>query len=538
MNWNPFKKSIGKRIAERRPKPSVKTRSINDLQSEELLTKWNARATPFVNFTDQRQYQLVGRAREICLNNSYGKGALRILKHNVIGEHGIRFQSHVTLANGKLNMPVNDAIEKAWTDFSQSSMLDSAGQANLREFQRIALSSMVTDGEFFVRLMYDDDYEYGVKIQEIDALRIPAQSTSRYRYASSENVVYKNGILLDKKTQKPIYYYMNEDRITNYDVDVNVGDAIMAAEILHGFIKERVGQVRGVPLGQTSAATLYMIAKYAEAALQNARVGASKVGFLEQDASVAEPTQYQTDEDGEFITDADGNMIPESAVDKTDIDLSPGTINLLGQGMKFAAWSPEYPNNEFESFMRVMLREASVGYAVPYADMTGDLTSVNYSSIRQGALDTRENYKVLQDVLIEKLLAPLFRAWLPKAIEMGKIVVNGRPLELENIAMYMKPVWTPKRWGWIDPQSEARSNQIAVKMGWIAPSKVVANMGGDFEETMETLKNDMDIMKAKGIPETMIAGFFAEKGITAEEILMEIGEIIGMGGNQQNAETE
>lgn len=537
MNWNPFKKTIGKRIAESRAKSKISTRSVTDLQSEQLLTKWNARATPFVNFTDQKQYKLVGRAREICLNNSYGKGALRILKHNVIGEHGIRFQSHVTLPDGKLNMPVNTAIEQAWKDFSQASMLDTAGLANLREMQRICLSSMVTDGEFFIRLLYDDDYEYGVKIQEIDALRIPAQSTSRYRYAGSEKVVYKNGILLDKKTQKPLKYYLNEDRITNYDVDVNVGDAVNAAEILHGFIKERTGQVRGVPLGQTSASTLYMIAKYAEAALQNARVGASKVGFLEQSGDTAEPTRYMMDEDGEYILDEDGNMIPESAVDKTDIDLSPGTINLLGQGMKFAAWSPEYPNNEFESFMRVMLREAAVGYAVPYADMSGDLTSVNYSSIRQGALDTRESYKVLQDVLIEKLLMPLFRAWLPIAIERGKIKVEGRPLELADIADYLKPVWTPKRWGWIDPQSEARSNQIAVKMGWKAPSQVVKDMGGDFEEVVQTIKHDIEIMQESEIPDAIIAGIFAEKAPTAEEILAEIGQIMGMTGGD-NGDTE
>ena len=113
--WNPFRKSLGKTILDRRLRQlKINTRSVNDLGSEKLLQKWNARPTPFVNFTDQRHTKLVGRAREICLNNSYGQKALRILKNNVVGEFGMRLQSHVKLRTGTLDMEVNGAIEEAW----------------------------------------------------------------------------------------------------------------------------------------------------------------------------------------------------------------------------------------------------------------------------------------------------------------------------------------------------------------------------------------------------------------------------------------
>ena len=51
-----------------------------------------------------------------------------------------------------------------------------------------------------------------------------------------------------------------------------------------------------------------------------------------------------------------------------------------------------------------------------YADLSGDLTSVNYSSIRQGALENRENFKTLQKVIIFKFLYPLYKRWLGSAI--------------------------------------------------------------------------------------------------------------------------
>ena len=110
------------------------------------------------------------------------------------------------------------------------------------------------------------------------------------------------------------------------------------------------------------------------------------------------------------------------------------------------------------------------------------------------------------------------------------IRVNGRPLDIANIDMYCKPVWTPKRWGWIDPQSEARANQIAIKSGLKPVSQIIKEMGGDPEEIWETYAQDIETMKAKNIPETIIAGIYAEKPPTTDEILQEIGDILGIGG--------
>ena len=267
-----------------------------------------------------------------------------------------------------------------------------------------------------------------------------------------------------------------------------------------------------------------MIGKYAEAALQNARVGASKVIFFEQKDSVPEPIQHRTDDDGNLLLDADGNPIPESAIDKSEIDLTPGSANMLPPGFNVSPYSPEYPRSEFESYMRTMLQFAAIGFSVPYADMSGDLSSVNYSSIRQGALEIRENYKMLQMVLVNKFLNPLFRRWLASSLLGSRIMVNGKPLMIDKINQYNKPVWTPKRWAWIDPKSEASANATAVKTGLKAPSQIIKEMGGDPEEVWETIKTDMDTMEAKGIPKEIIAGIFAEKAATVEEILGEIME--------------
>ena len=50
---------------------------------------------PFVRFTDANQTKLVAQSRDMIANSTKGDTAMRILKHNIIGENGIRFVSQV-----------------------------------------------------------------------------------------------------------------------------------------------------------------------------------------------------------------------------------------------------------------------------------------------------------------------------------------------------------------------------------------------------------------------------------------------------------
>ena len=93
------------------------------------------------------------------------------------------------------------------------------------------------------------------------------------------------------------------------------------------------------------------------------------------------------------VLDADGNMIPIDPLDETTINTEAGSMNIMPHGYSLQTFDTEYPDAQYEGFIRSNNREVASGYAVPYADLTGDLSDVNYSSIRQGALEVRENYK-------------------------------------------------------------------------------------------------------------------------------------------------
>lgn len=534
--WNPFRKLIGSKLAKDyttsrvNPNPRIQ-RSVKDTETDQLVSAWSSRATPPVNFTDLHQSKMVGRARDICINNSYGKAALRVLRQNVVGENGIRMQSHVKTDKGDLDRDINSAIEERWAKYTKAINFDVAGRKNLKGFLYVAFNSMITDGEFFLRKHMEPS---GIKWQEIDAMRIPPSASNRYRL-KSEGQVYKNGIIFSEETGKPLYYCLNRDRIDYYEMQPDrFTHHVPAGEMLHGFQQESMGQCRGIPLGQTTSETLYMIGKYAEAALKNAQVGARKLGFFTQSTHEPPPTTAKVDDEGNPVTDDEGNVIIRNVMDGLKLDLKHGSINSLPPGVDFSAFEPEYPNNEYEAFMKVMLRGTSVGFSIPYSDISGDLSDVNYSSMRQGALEIRANYRILQDFLILYFMEPIFMEWLVFELMHGLIMVNGSTLTIDMIDRLHKPVFTAKRWAWIDPRAEAIANQIAIKQGLKSPSQIIKEMGGDPEQVWESIKQDIETMKGLGLPEEFVYGIFAHQPATVHDLIEQVYASSGDGINDMS----
>ena len=68
-----------------------------------------------------------------------------------------------------------------------------------------------------------------------------------------------------------------------------------------------------------------------------------------------------------------------------EASLEPGTMQRLkpGQDVRFA--EPADAGSSYEGFFRNQLRAVATAAGVTYEQLSGDLTQVNYSSIRAGA---------------------------------------------------------------------------------------------------------------------------------------------------------
>lgn len=451
---------------------------------------WGATPTSPDAFITLRHSYLVGRSREQWSNNDYVRAFVRLVRQNVVGEHGIKMQAKATTPRGKLDKDVNDALEAEWCEWGKVGNCDVTGQLSWRDVQCLAAETAARDGEFIIRKIYGADAgPHGFALQMIDAQRLPAQYENA-RYSDNGNFI-RHGIEFNRYGRPVAYHFSSTDEWDAYYYSYAGRGFVRvpADEIIHKFVHEMVGQRRGLPWASTSLFRLHHLQGFEDAAVQNARAGASKMGFI----------QYK---DG-FGPEAD-----EDTDVAATIDAEPLSFHELPEGAEFKEFAPQYPNGEFAVFHKAMLRGAATGMGVLYNNMAGDLEGVNFSSIRQGTLDEREHWKDLQQWIKESLSEPVYEAWLKYKLLSGAIKrKNGTPLPADKIATYRQVAWQPRRWAWIDPRADVDANVQLMRAGLISPSAIIREAGRDPEHVFTEFAADLEAMKAAGISDEYITLF-------------------------------
>lgn len=471
--------------------PSTAKRFGLDAQGQSFVSKWQTYSTPARMFIARNQRKLVARSRDIIMNNDYGRAFMRMVIQNVIGEKGIKFQASARLNDGTLDTETNEAIEKAWSDWSTDMYCDLAEEDSFVDMQQALITSLCTDGEFFTRIHTDQSSKYRMRLQVLDAQRCSPIETRTYQDGKKEKI--SNGVVLEPKSGKAVAYLFSGEHTNDnyYDDSTHRYDRIPASEIVHGFLKERIGQKRGLPIIHTALNRTYSLDKYEEAALQSARVGAAKAGFLTWNDEIP------PDEEG---------------LDGMEMSADPNSFTELPPGLGIESWDPTYPHDQYETFTRSMLRAISTGMGVSYHGLANDLTDVNYSSIRQGSLEDRENWKLMQEWFIRKFCWKIYRVWLPTQLRNGSIKTEkGRILTLLDLPRCMEVTWTGRRWDWIDPKSEAIANVEQIRHFLVSPSQIIRDLGRDPQEVWRQIAQDIESMKKAGIPEELILDALSNK---------------------------
>lgn len=60
------------------------------------------------------------------------------------------------------------------------------------------------------------------------------------------------------------------------------------------------------------------------------------------------------------------------------MDASPGTFAQLAAGQDFKEFDPQYPNGEFDSFHKAVLKGIASGLGVSYTALSNDLEATSY----------------------------------------------------------------------------------------------------------------------------------------------------------------
>lgn len=472
------------------PKKRVLMRSLAQMFKASTTTEkdsWGSTPMSPDVFITLRQPVLVARSREQWSNNDYVRSFIRLVRQNVVGPQGVKLQAKAKTPRGKSDADANDAIETAWCEWGTKGNCDVTGQLSWREIQCMAMETTARDGEFIARKVYGADAgPMGFALQLVDPQRLSVKYEN-YKFGNNGHFI-RQGIEFNRYGRPVAYHFTSMDEWDAYYYSINGKGfvRIPAEEIIHGFVHEMVGQRRGLPWAGTSLFRLHHLQGFEDAAVQNARASATKMGFIQY----KEGFGPQCDDD-----------------QPVEIEAEPLAFHELPEGAEIADWNPNYPSGEFATFNKAMLRGAAAGMGVLYNNLAGDLEGVNFSSIRQGTLDEREHWKELQQWLIETLVAPVYAEWLKFSLLAGTIKVKNRPLPPEKLKVYSEVEWQGRRWAWIDPRADNDANISAMRAGLKSPSQIIRESGRDPEEVYREIADDLQAMKDAGIDEDTIEMF-------------------------------
>lgn len=440
------------------------------------------------------QRALVARSREQATNNDFMKAYIRLQRLNIVGPTGIAFHS-MAMKGNKPDKRARNAVENAWKKWGKANNCDITGIQGWTGIQKQAIDTVVRDGESFIQIVYGKDVgPMGVALRLIDPQRCPIEYTVD-AVAGGSNYI-RQGVEFNQYGRPVAYHFTDEYTDRNnvgYQYNGRSYTRIPAAEIVHLFVPEFPSQKRGLPWMATGLFRAKQTQAMEDAAVVNARVGAAKMGFI----------QFKDGTGPEYDADDDEDL---------SIDAEAGTFPVLPSGAEFKEFAPQYPQGEFGVFIKHLLHGFAAGGGVSYHSLTGDLESVNLSSIRQGVLDEREGYKEKQEWLREHLCERIFEAVFPRILLAGLVIDdNGVALPASKLAVYSVCRWQPRRWQWIDPAKEVAAAESWKNNMLTSPSQLIREQGRDPEQVFQEFGQDIKAMKAAGIPDGIIASALGQK---------------------------
>lgn len=157
------------------------------------------------------------------------------------------------------------------------------------------------------------------------------------------------------------------------------------------------------------------------------------------------------------VVDADGNRVEQ---------FEPGLI-AYARGGKDIRFNQPPATGGYGEYKRASLHTISAGFRVPYELLTGDLSQVNYSSIRAGLVEFRRQIDAVQwQLFIPMFCAPVWRWFTEAAWAAGQIPSPTVPVE-----------WSPPKFEAVDPQKDAMANLLSIRSGTMTLAEVIARQG-------------------------------------------------------------
>lgn len=417
------------------------------------------------------------RSRQLCQDNPHAAGYLRSLKDNVAGPHGMQFAPRVFTDSGDLDTKVTRELKRGFKAWGKKGVCTTDKQLSWVALQRLIVATCARDGDFLAIHRRGFKNLFGYALQLIDADQLDESYNVEPNTPGGNRIVM--GIEVDSDSAPVAFHFWDRHPSERYG---RQRVRVPAKDVLHVYVVERPGQLRGIPWLAPAMVRLKMLDAYEDAHITAARVGVVKPWWVVETEAPA----------GSSPGDAKSE---EKAEEKIQMELEPGMGGLIPFGYDVKFTDAKFPSNSFSEFAKSCLRSIASGIGIAYNTFANDLEGVNYSSMRGGSLNERDGYRALHVWLAESANEPIFAAWLPQAMAYRALRLPSQdPMDYLEAGQFYG-----RGWDWYDPEKDisAFEREYALKLNSL--QRVARERGRDLEEVFAEIAQEQELASEWGL---------------------------------------
>ncbi len=426
--------------------------------------------------------------RDLTRNSALGRAIVTTKVTSVIG-YGLTPNPQI---NRKvLNLTDDQANEyesiyKAeWDLWAGTTACDLKRELNFAQLQSLVFRSMLDSGDIFVTTPVTERPEtpYSLRLQLIEADRVSNKDNA----ADTELV---SGGIEHNLNGEPIKIHVLRGHPGNMETDNTKWDVLPIhgsdgrKNVLHVYVKERIGQRRGVPILAPVIENIKNLSRYTEAEIMAAVVTSFFTVFVKSLS-------------GDGL--AHNTEIGGSASD-TDFKMGYGNMYDLAEGEDISFADPNRPNKNFGDFEAAIWRQTGAALGIPY-EILAKVFLKSYSASRASMLEAWRTFTCDRHGFVATFCQQVRKLWFYEAVALGRIpapgYLTGDPL--------IKRAYEGARWvgpprGMIDELKEIEGSERRVEAGYSTIEEETAMLtGNDSEKVHDQRVKEVTRRRADGL---------------------------------------
>lgn len=423
-------------------------------------------------------------ARYLDENHDIAKSVLNTLVSQVVGTGLLTFPM-VKDESGALMDDINERLETLWADWSKRPEV--THENDWGKVQRLAARSWFRDGEVFAQIvrgdvpLLDHGTQVMLSLEMLEADLCPVglnEASQQIRQGVKKNT-----------WGRPNTYFFYKNFPSEGDNDSVIGgipfsqqfvslDAVkgvIAQNVLHLKLTERIRQTRGVSAFSSVFTRLDDLKDYEESERMAARIGAAFAFAITKNIDY---TGGDTPDPNRF----------------RELDLAPGIIaDNLQPGETMESLKNERPDNKITDFRANQLKAVAGGTNASYSEIAKDFDG-SYSSQRQELVTQQRHYKTIRGEYVSVFVQPTWQAFVETCRDQGLVDLRGAdPLTIfdaEHVGL-----GTP----YIEPARESEAAVKNVQAGFKSKTQVILESGGNPRETTKQIAAERESDMAAGL---------------------------------------